>query len=98
MHVSRFSHQVKTQLIKQGLKIGSAKDDSTPEMPEIWLCDLCKMLVDRDYEMSLINIQVSQINSETHTAAAKEYKPQIQAKPEDKTGLGQLLEVAKDKI
>lgn len=57
------------------------------------------MLVDRDYELSLVNIQVSQMNSEKHAAAAKEYKPQVQTRQsEDKTGLNQLLEAARDKI
>ena len=85
VHVQRFSTQVRTQLIKQGLKIAARKEEDQPlAIPTVWLCDVCKLLVDRDYEMALINLQVSQLNA---VSGPKEAKYHSNPKPEDKTGL-----------
>ena len=64
-HVKRFSTQVRSELIKQGLKIDARPktNGENPVLPQIWLCNVCKLLVDRDYELSLINMQVAKLNN-----------------------------------
>ena len=66
-------------------------------MPTVWLCNICKLLVDRDFEHALLNIQLSKLN--------KGLAPNLEAsrvshvdKNDDKTGLMSLIDSAKETI
>lgn len=58
VHTKNFSSQVRQQLIKQGIKVEAKKDYSMEQhkLPITWVCNICMLLIERDYELSLINL------------------------------------------